>query len=115
MPAFLNTLALAKALGVHGTKWSAILRALRSDGVAFGESLLVIREIKSPKSRGYVLKTNNCRIENADSTHPCCSCFLCGVAFGESLSVIWEIKMSKKQSLFVLFFVLLRIIKTWGF
>ena len=69
MPAFLNTLALAKALGMHGTKWSAILRALRSDGVAFGESLLVIREIKK----------------------------------------------SKKQSLFVLFFVLLRIIKTWGF
>ena len=49
MPAFLNTLALAKALGVHGTKWSAILRALRSDGVAFGESLSVIREIKMSK------------------------------------------------------------------
>ena len=30
-----------------------------------------------------------------------------GVAFGESLSVIREIKKSKKQGLFVLFFVLL--------
>ena len=34
------------------------------------------------------------------------------VAFGESLSVIREIKKSKKQSLFVLFFVLRRNLKT---